>query len=330
MPRKPRLHISGAFYHVILRGNDGADIFFGDRDFSKFYCLLQEATDAFNCRIHAFCCMTNHTHLVVQVDTLPLSRIIQNIAQRYTQWINHSKNRTGHVFQGRYQAILVDADAYLLRLVRYVHRNPVRAQLVEDVGKYRWCSHHAYLGKQKLTWLTAEFVLAMFSSEKIAALARYSTFVADSEEDELRSEFNSGACDVRVLGDDDFADKAVQKACQAPDERFTLSDVLTAVCSGLAVAEAEVLAPGKDHKRSDARAVTALIVEEAKHLSLKELAALCRRDPSGLGKSVQRLRKRLAGDVKLASQIEEIRTELHKSRNVYPDRALFCSKSPNV
>lgn len=316
MPRKPRLHIPGAFYHVILRGNDGADIFSRDRDFSKFYSLLQDATDAFSCRIHAFCCMTNHTHLVMQVSTIPLSRIIQNISQCYTQWINHTENRTGHVFQGRYKAILVDADAYLLRLVRYVHRNPLRAHMVEDIGEYRWCSHHVYLGKQKLKWLTAEFVLAMFASDEKTALARYLAFVADATDDELRSEFYSGACDGRILGNDDFADKAIQKAHQEPYEHYTLSDVLATVSSILKIAETEIVAPVKAHEGSEARAVAALIVEEASHLSLTGLAALCRRDASGLGKIAQRLRKRVVENAELAAKVEEVRSALRESPNV--------------
>ena len=80
MPRKPRLHFPGAVYHVILRGNDGSDIFFSDRDFAKFYNLLQDAVEAFTFCIHAFCCMTNHTNLLLQVGTVPLSRILQDIS----------------------------------------------------------------------------------------------------------------------------------------------------------------------------------------------------------------------------------------------------------
>ncbi|MDH5561852.1 MAG: transposase, partial [Deltaproteobacteria bacterium] len=127
MARKPRIHYPGAVYHVILRGNGGQDIFFSKADRSRFYLLLQDGAERFSHRIHAFCLMTNHVHLAIQVGEVPLSRIMQNISFRYTGYLNRRKQRTGHVFQGRYKALLIDADSYLVELVRYIHCNPVRA-----------------------------------------------------------------------------------------------------------------------------------------------------------------------------------------------------------
>jgi REP element-mobilizing transposase RayT len=86
--------------------------------------------EKFGCRIHAFCLMNNHIHLVLQVADIPLSRIMQNVSLRFTKWINYSRSRTGHLFQGRYKSLLIDAETYLLELVRYVHLNPVRAGIV--------------------------------------------------------------------------------------------------------------------------------------------------------------------------------------------------------
>ena len=87
MARKPRIHYPGAVYHVILRGNAGQTVFFNDRDRSRFYLFLQRAVDTFGCRIHAFCLMTNHIHLLLQTGTTPLSHIMQQLSQRYTAWI---------------------------------------------------------------------------------------------------------------------------------------------------------------------------------------------------------------------------------------------------
>ena len=94
MARKPRIHYPGSVYHVMLRGNAGDPIFFDDRDRYRLYLILQQAGERFRCRIHAFCLMKNHIHLVVQVDNLPLSRIMQIITQRYTGWINRSRSRS--------------------------------------------------------------------------------------------------------------------------------------------------------------------------------------------------------------------------------------------
>ncbi|MBJ6726008.1 transposase, partial [Geomesophilobacter sediminis] len=97
MARKHRLHYPGAYYHVILRGNAQQDIFFSDKDRYRFYLLLQEGIERYGCSIHAFCLMTNHVHLLYQVDTIPFSRIIQNLSFRYARWVNWRRSRVGHL-----------------------------------------------------------------------------------------------------------------------------------------------------------------------------------------------------------------------------------------
>ena len=113
MARKPRVHYIGALYHVMVRGNDGQNIFTDEEDRYRFYLFLQEGVEKFGHRIHAFCLMNNHVHLAIQVGEKPLSRIMQNLCFRYTQWFNSRQKRVGHLFQGRYKAIVVDADVYL-------------------------------------------------------------------------------------------------------------------------------------------------------------------------------------------------------------------------
>jgi len=143
MTRKSRIHYPGAVYHVILRGNGGEDIFFARQDRTRFYLLLQEGVERYGHRIHAFCCMTNHVHLAIQVAEISLAKIIQNVSFRYTRHINKRKKRIGHLFQGRYKALLIDAETYLLELVRYIHLNPVRAGIVHKPDEYPWSGHRA-------------------------------------------------------------------------------------------------------------------------------------------------------------------------------------------
>ena len=126
MGRPPRIHVPGGVYHVMLRGNNGDAIFADDRDLLGFEALVADAEDRFDHRVHAYCWMPNHVHMVLQLGRGPLSRIIQNLAGRYTRRFNKCHGRVGHLFQGRFRANLVDADSYLLDLVRYVHLNPVR------------------------------------------------------------------------------------------------------------------------------------------------------------------------------------------------------------
>jgi len=118
MARKPRLHYTGAVYHVMARGNGGQNIFDCEEDRYRFYLFLQEGVERFRHRIHAFCLMDNHVHLAIQVGEKHLSRIMQSLCCRYTQWVNSRQKKVGHLFQGKYKAILVDADSYLAELVR--------------------------------------------------------------------------------------------------------------------------------------------------------------------------------------------------------------------
>ena len=212
MARKRRVHYPGAVYHVMLRGNEGQGIFFDDEDRFYFGELLLEGVARFEHRIHGFCLMGNHVHLVVQVGVIPLSRIIQNASFRYTRWINTKHKRMGHLFQGRYKAILVDADKYLLEIIRYVHLNPVRNGLVNDPEQYFWSSHAMYTGKRKMPWVHTEWVHAQFSRHLGHARRMYRRYVEEALEDTLRPEFEKGNKEGRILGDDHFAERALQQA----------------------------------------------------------------------------------------------------------------------
>ena len=122
----------------MLRGNDGQPIFFDDEDRCRMCLLIQEGIERFGHSIHAFCFMTNHLHLAIQVVEVSISRIIQNLAFRYTRYINRKQKRIGHLFQGRFKSIVVDGKRYLKELVRYIHLNPVRAGIVYQPEKYVW------------------------------------------------------------------------------------------------------------------------------------------------------------------------------------------------
>jgi REP element-mobilizing transposase RayT len=207
MARKPRLHLPGGLYHIIWRGNEQRDVFFDDGDRERFYGLLSEGVERFGYRVHGFCLMSNHVHLVVQSGDDTLSGPLQNLAFRYTQAVNRKRGRVGHLFQGRYKALLVDQDQYLLELVRYVHLNPVRARLVRDPDQYTWSAHRAYLGRMALPWLTTESVLGQLGGTPAVARERYARFVAEGIGQGHRPEFYSGDEDSRVVGDERFVEQ---------------------------------------------------------------------------------------------------------------------------
>ncbi len=310
MTRKPRIHYPGAVYHVILRGNAGHPIFFDDSDRVRLYFFLQRAVEKFDCRIHAFCLMTNHIHLAMQTGSIPLSRIMQNISQRYTKWVNYSQSRTGHVFQGRYKALLIDADSYLLELVRYIHLNPVRAAVTTLPDDYPWSSHRAYANREVIPWLTTGWVLSLLGSDAGRAVQRYEQFIVDGMGEQRRNEFHSGTCEGRILGDEVFADEALALADEKYVRKYELIDVTDAVCRVYGISEEMLIAPGKVRHCSEARAVAALLVLESPTLSLTGLGEYLKRNIAPLGRSARRIASMAPDDAGLYEKLSAVRDEL--------------------
>lgn len=161
----------------MFRGHNGRDLFFSDDDRWYFCKLLDEAVTKFSCKIHAFCLMSNHVHLLIQVDDTPLSKCAHFIAFHYACWFNDRQGLSGYVFQSRYKAILVTRDDYLLQLCRYIHLNPIVAGIVKDLDKYFWSSHKDYLGAKNFLWLTKSFIFNEPEEALERSILRYSTFM---------------------------------------------------------------------------------------------------------------------------------------------------------
>ncbi len=178
MARPLRITFPGAFYHVTSRGNEQKAIFKSKRDREKFLEYLQSATEHYNSLIHTFCLMGNHYHLLLETPSANLPQIMRHINGAYTAYFNAKRARRGHLFQGRYKAILVDKDSYAKALSRYIHLNPVRAGMVKTPGAYPWSSYNAYIGKSEVhEWLQRDFILAYFGKNAATAQKRYRQFV---------------------------------------------------------------------------------------------------------------------------------------------------------
>lgn len=147
MPRRPRLHVPGAYYHVTLRGNHRIDIFFRAADRRRLDEIMADALEHTQTHLHAYCWMSNHIHLLVQVADRPLAALMQRVGSRFARLMQKELTTTGHLFENRYHALLVDVDHYFLELLRYIHLNPVRARIVTKSEDYRWSSHRVYLGR---------------------------------------------------------------------------------------------------------------------------------------------------------------------------------------
>jgi len=311
MARKPRIHLPGGFYHVILRGNGGQPVFLSDADRYRFYLLLQEGICRFGYRIHAFCLMTNHIHLALQAGNIPLSHGMQNLSFRYTRWINWRESRAGHLFQGRYKAVLVDGDSYLLELVRYIHLNPVRAGMIKNPEDYPWSGHRAYLGKEFLPWLTTDRVLEQFGKTTGKAQAGYSAFVLDGLEEEHRPEFHGGGNDSRVLGDDNFVDKCLSSH-GVKSLRLTAQEIVDKVCQAYNLEVATLKARSQQRAASEARAVAGWLARESGLVTLSEIGKHVNRDVGSISSATRRLNDRMREASELAERVRKLKSEIEE------------------
>lgn len=180
MARPLRIELAGGLYHVTSRGDRREDIYFDDADRVEWLRIVGDVCKRFNWVCHAWCQMTNHYHIVVETPESNLSQGMRQLNGVYTQWINRTHERVGHVFQGRYKAILVEKDSYLLELARYVVLNPVRAGMVRDAGKWAWSSYRYMIGQEFApAWLQTDWLLGQFSLQRARAITKYSEFVCN-------------------------------------------------------------------------------------------------------------------------------------------------------
>jgi len=201
MARPLRIEFEGAVYHVTSRGNAREDIFLSDTDREMFLKTLAYVGDRFGWICHAYCLMGNHYHLMIETPQANLSRGMRQLNGIYTQRFNREHHRVGHVFQGRFKSILVEKDAYLLELSRYIVRNPVAAGMVNDVAAWPWSSYRATAGDISAPgFLRVDWLLSQFGESRAKAQAEYTSFV---HHDDMDSPWD-GLNGPDVLGSDEF------------------------------------------------------------------------------------------------------------------------------
>src|SRR5438093_2105858 len=208
MARPLRIEYPGAYYHVTSRGNERKAIFRDDRDRERLLELLARAVKHFHLRLHGYVLMSNHYHLLVETPRGGLSRALRYLNGVYTQAFNRRHRRVGHLFQGRYKAILVDKDAYLLELSRYIHLNPWRVKRSYDPFKYRWSSLKAYVGAAVVPgWLTVKEVLSEFGSR---GKRGYRKFIVEGMKDGIQTPWEEVRGQV-VIGSEEFVGKVAER-----------------------------------------------------------------------------------------------------------------------
>jgi REP element-mobilizing transposase RayT len=205
MARQLRIEYPGAVYHVTSRGNAKKKIFRDEADRDKFLEALSIVVTRFNWLCHAYCLMDNHYHLLIETPDANLSRGMRQLNGIYTQSYNRRHKKTGHIFQGRYKAVLVEKESYLLELSRYVVLNPVRAKIVEKPEDWKWSSYPFTVGLRKaLQYLTVDWILGQFGSSRRKAEKRYKEFVLSGVKEESPWRNLKGQI---LLGEEGFIEK---------------------------------------------------------------------------------------------------------------------------
>ena len=287
MPRLPRLHAPGAIYHVTARGNHRQDIFFRRTDRRALDEIMARALDRTGARVHAYCWMTNHLHLLVQVGVQPLGALMQRVGSRFARFIQKNLATTGHLFENRYHALLVDVDSYFLELVRYIHLNPVRARIVVSPDQYLWSSHRAYLGKVTQSWVHTDFALGLFSSNELRARELYKQFIDKQVGIATSIEVKGHPKEPRVLGDDRFlAQLAIPTMYRYP--KTTLERLAATLCDEHGITLDQLRSPSRRRSLSKARAHLADRASQEHVASLSEVARFLNRSASALSRATHR------------------------------------------
>ena len=316
MARRSRIEYPGALYHVIVRGNQRQKVFYDDGDRAKYLGLLARLSEVQLFRVHAYVLMLNHVHLLLETGEVPLSRVMQRLGSGYTQYFNRRHGLTGHLFQGRYKAILCDKDNYLLELSRYLHLNPVRAKVVKDPADYPWSSYGAYVrgaGRQK--WLDPTEVLNQFSRTLGEARKLYRRFVMEAIGEGHNDQYYE-VLDGRFLGDMEFAEgiKARTHSAGPVRARIKPEAFLRLACAAVRKQRAAVIGAGKDRERVRVREAISYVGRHRTELSVAALAESLGVDPTCVSRSVARVENRLAADRSLKKMVTDIVSAVKNSK----------------
>ena len=315
MSRPLRIEYPDAWYHVMNRGRRGEDILTCPKDYEMFLTLLREAAQLWGVRVSAYCLMTNHYHILLQTPLGNLSRFMRHLNGVYTQRYNSIHGYDGQLFRGRYKSILVAEDNYLLEIVRYIHRNPLRAGIAKRLGDYKWCSHQDYLKpyKEEGDWLYTDTILKMFS--QIDGYETYRDFVGVEDSDSLTGVLDSKRW-PSILGGEKFISWAkvvffekkrhreIPDSLQLAPER---KQILEAVYFHYGVNEKEVLT-GRRGKENEPRNVAMFLCRILRNDTLIDLGhEFGLSGYSSAGSAIERVVKKMTKSPDLVRNIEKIK-----------------------
>ncbi|UCG08080.1 MAG: transposase [Desulfobacterales bacterium] len=320
MPRKARIDAPGALNHVIARGIEKRDIFWDDHDRNNFLERLGTIIDESGTRCYAWALLPNHCHLLFGTGLSPIATVMRRLLTGYAVTFNRRHRRYGHLFQNRYKSILCQEEVYLKELVRYIHLNPLRAKIVDDLKQldsYAFCGHSALMGRVKRPWQEVNEVLGMFAAKRHQARGRYRSFVEKGIQLGRRKDLTGGSLlrsvggwlnvkalrdakilyksDERILGDSDFVESVLANANEQMERKYALQaagldlDGLAEIVAGITgVKPSRIFSPGKKRSRVRARSLLCFWATRELGITLAELSRRTRISQSSISMSVHR------------------------------------------
>jgi putative transposase len=289
MPRKTRTHYFEAMYHVMLRGNYRQIIFNDDNDRLYFYSLLKQVTEKFNCKIHLFCLMTNHIHLVIEINHVPLWKIVQSFASSYARYINKKNKQSGHLFQGRYKAKLIQDEQYLLNLCYYIHSNPIQAKMVNHIDDYLWSSHPSYLDVLHINidWLTTHYIHKIIKKRSSLADNCYLEFI---KRESLHC-IERNICDFDENGILTIHDSINEKIFSKKFDDLSsikMDDILKVICKNMKIPSTAIVAENHNREVILARSLFIYFAHYYANYQINEIAKFILKNPESISRTMHR------------------------------------------
>jgi REP element-mobilizing transposase RayT len=320
MPRKARIDAPGALHHIIIRGIEKRPIFRDEVDRNHFLDRLETILTESSTPCYAWALMNNHVHLLLRTGLMPIATVMRRLLTGYAQQFNRRHKRHGQLFQNRYKSILCEEDAYLLELIRYIHLNPIRGALVQDLeelGKFPFAGHSVLMGKRNRTFQDVDYVLAFFGKTASRARKAYDTFVSKGLEQGKRPELTGGGLlrsfggwsgisklrskeqrikgDERILGSSEFVEGVLALSKEQFEEKarlkargLDLNTVTKNVANYYGVETGELKSANKRPKTARARAVFCYLATRKLGESVTEIARILHITPSAVTKSARR------------------------------------------
>ncbi len=342
MPRHARIDAPGALHHIMARGMDRQKIFRSDVDREDFLKRLGTIIIESQTRCFAWALLPNHFHLLLQTGGVPLASVMRRLMTGYAVGFNRRHRRHGHLFQNRYKSFLCDQDAYLRELVRYIHLNPLRAGVVENMdalARYGYSGHGTLMGRHDRPWQDTGYVLALFSRQVAVARRRYLKFVEQGVSQGRRQDLTGGGLirsvggwnrvralrrkgatfksDERILGDSEFVASVLARAREALDKKYALASkgidfnrVLKGVAQYMSLTPMQIQMPSKIRRRVKARSLLCFWAVRELGLSMTELALRLNQTVAAVSIAVRRGEQlALDGDLQLDQLVQ--RGDMH-------------------